>query len=288
MLYRSSSPLVKSWNISDSDATITIDSNERVAAKIGQIAEKLEQESIMEEGFSDSFSEGLEADEVAALLSDDESGNIIPAQPQYDGPSVEELVAQAQAEIEQMREDAMQEIEAIRVQTTNEANTRGHAEGFEQGYREGLQKAQEAEDEMRMQFEAKQTELLTDYESKLAEMEPALMEVLVGVFEQIFRVEFGDKKETLLHMIENTLHRVEGSESYMVRVSGEDFEFVSANKTEVLQKCIPESARLEVIEDVMLCKNECMIETSSGIFDCGIDTQLTELRKRLMLLSYEG
>lgn len=287
MLYRSSSPLVKRWNIADSEETITIDSNERVAAKIGQIAEKLERESVSE-GFSDAFSEGLEADEVAALLSDDEAGNIIHEEPVYEGPSVQELVAQAQEEIEQMRQDAMQEIEAIRVQTTNEANTRGHAEGFEQGYREGLQKAQEAEDEMRTQYEAMQAELLADYEGKLAEMEPALMDVLIGVFEQIFRVDYGEKKEILLHMIENTLHRVEGSESYMVRVSGEDYECVCASKADILEKCIPESARLEVIEDVMLGKNECMIETSSGIFDCGIDTQLTELRKKLMLLSYEG
>ncbi len=31
-----------------------------------------------------------------------------------------------------------------------------------------------------------------------------------------------------------------------------------------------------------------MIETEGGIFDCGLGTQLSLLRQKLLLLSYEG
>ena len=44
---------------------------------------------------------------------------------------------------------------------------------------------------------------------------------------------------------------------------------------------------IEVVEDLTLSKNQCMIETEDGIFDCGVSTQLTELSNRLKLLSYE-
>ena len=44
---------------------------------------------------------------------------------------------------------------------------------------------------------------------------------------------------------------------------------------------------VEVIEDISLSKNQCFIETDGGIFDCGLDTELTELSNKLKVLSYE-
>ena len=48
------------------------------------------------------------------------------------------------------------------------------------------------------------------------------------------------------------------------------------------------NSTVEIVEDMTLGKGECMIETESGIFDCGLGTQLSELRQKLKLLSYEG
>ena len=45
---------------------------------------------------------------------------------------------------------------------------------------------------------------------------------------------------------------------------------------------------LEIIEDMTVEKDGCMIETEGGIFDCGLGTQLEQLRRKLMLLSYTG
>ena len=44
---------------------------------------------------------------------------------------------------------------------------------------------------------------------------------------------------------------------------------------------------VEIIEDVTLRKNECMIETDGGIFDCGLGTQLEGLTNKLKVLSFE-
>ena len=48
------------------------------------------------------------------------------------------------------------------------------------------------------------------------------------------------------------------------------------------------NATLEVVEDAALRKNECMIETEGGIYDCSLDVQLAALRRELLLLSYES
>ena len=47
-----------------------------------------------------------------------------------------------------------------------------------------------------------------------------------------------------------------------------------------------ESTTVDVVEDAAVAKNECMIETENGIYDCGLGTQLDELRKKLMLLAF--
>lgn len=44
---------------------------------------------------------------------------------------------------------------------------------------------------------------------------------------------------------------------------------------------------VELLEDATLGKNECMIETGNGVFDCSLGTQLEALNEELRLLSYE-
>lgn len=55
----------------------------------------------------------------------------------------------------------------------------------------------------------------------------------------------------------------------------------------MLAGAVSANSNVEIIEDMTLAKNECMIETDSGIYDCGLGTQLEELRKKLMLLAWK-
>ena len=59
-------------------------------------------------------------------------------------------------------------------------------------------------------------------------------------------------------------------------------------KKQMLAGVVSENTSVDVVEDLTLSKNDCMIETENGIFDCGLGTQLSELKKRLMLLSWSG
>ena len=44
---------------------------------------------------------------------------------------------------------------------------------------------------------------------------------------------------------------------------------------------------IELVEDFALQKGNCIIETDGGIFDCGLQTQMENLRKELQMLSYQ-
>ena len=71
-----------------------------------------------------------------------------------------------------------------------------------------------------------------------------------------------------------------------IRVSKEDIGFVTMQKSKLLGGLNEVTA--EIVEDATLQKNECLIETEGGIFDCSLDVELEALSKKLKLLSYHS
>ena len=75
--------------------------------------------------------------------------------------------------------------------------------------------------------------------------------------------------------------------NYLVHVSGTDYLYVKEHKEELLQETSGEHIVIDIVEDHTMKETECTIETENGIYDCGLGTQLGELKKKLRLLSYE-
>ena len=105
-----------------------------------------------EPDFAEGFTQGISAVEVSQLIRDGE-GNVVGEdqgsgemmmQPEENFPPPqpsqmqEELIAEAQAQIEQMREEAIAEIEQTKIQILEEARSQGYQEGFEQGQNDGF------------------------------------------------------------------------------------------------------------------------------------------------------
>lgn len=253
-----------------------VDSNDLIARKI---------ELIQNPGGSHGgFRGGLDAQEVEAILTGDEELDApvpseAPAGPVYTGPSPEELIAQAQAEIEKMQKTAAEQVESMRLYTMEESR--------QEGFREGQKQAIEELEKEKKLLKAKEARLEADYQNRISELEPLFIDTLTGIYEQIFRVDLADYKPILLHAIGSSIRNIEGSRDFIVHVSREDYEAVMAGKAELFSELGGSNATLEIVEDITLGANQCMIETSNGIYDCGIGSQLEELGKRLRLLSFE-
>ena len=80
--------------------------------------------------------------------------------------------------------------------------------------------------------------------------------------------------------------RIEDSRNFLVHVSKEDYEGVIASR-EYIRSEAGAGVTVEIVEDVTLSRSQCFIETENGIYDCSLDTQLSELGRKLRLLSYE-
>ena len=264
---------------------VIVDGNELLAKKLGDIFPAFRETSAVQTGFQS----GLNAPEIDPLLIDMENGTydpdgmedaLISEEAVYRGPSPEELIAEAQAEIDEMRKEAEKNISFLKKRSMEE----GRKQGYEEGRIQAMAELKSARQELDMQAKA----LEQEYQELISELEPKFIQTLTGIYEEIFKVDLKDYKSILLHVISNTIRQTEGSKDFLVHLSKIDYKEVLKQKEKLMSGLPSQGISVELIEDVTLRENECMIETNSGIYECGVGLQLEELTKKLRLLSYEG
>ncbi len=275
-----SNNLLKSnWVQVQSDDTRIINSNSILGRRMRELG--IEPLPPQEDEKQEGFRSGLSAEEVSGPGAEGDGGSAVikaePPEPVYEGPSPEELIAQAQEEITQMREAAQAEIAAARQQALEE----GRQEGRMQGYQEGAASAD-------AELSRARAELETAYNDKVRQLEPEFVKQLTAIYEQVFHIELGDYQNLVLRLLEGCMLKIETSSNYIIHVGPEDYPFVSMQKKVLMEVMGNKHAALEVVEDATMKKNECMIEADGGIYDCSLDMQLAALRRELLQLSYEG
>ena len=232
------------------------------------------------------FPEGLNAEKVDVLLEPDaevasQQNASIQEQEQLK-QKIEEArneLAGLQAQIEQEKEQAQLEIDQMKAKAFEEANE----QGYQEGYRKGLDSVQE----LQKQCEDERLQQEQEYQKKLEEMEPLMVDTLCDVYSHIFKVEAKEHKELVLKLLQDTLLKVDGTGSIIVHVAKEDYAYVQEQKAALLEEAGMQSSSVEIVSDATLARAQCMIETEGGVYDCSLDTELAELKRRLMLLAYQ-
>lgn len=267
-----------------------IDSNKIVAKRLGRVVENAssgqDAPSSLEGGSQDADSEEMDEEARKALFGE-ESGNIYREQPVYDGPSPEELLEKARQEIEEMKASAAREIENLKQQAFDEGQRAGYDDGFRQGHGEALTEIDKAEKKAEaaiQETEAVRDKLYREYEQKVQELEPMVIDELTGIYDHVFAAGLKEQSEIIFHLLDTTLHRIDSGREFIVRVSQADYEYIGARKDELLNG-MP-GVRMDLVADVMMKRGEGMIETGGGLFDCGIDVELQELKRRIHMLAY--
>lgn len=234
----------------------------------------------------DGFTEGLNAEKVDVLLEPDaeaasQQNASIQEQEQLN-QEIEEArneLASLQAQLEQEKEQAQLEIDQMKAKAFEEANE----QGYQEGYRKGLDSVQE----LQKQCEDERLQQEQEYQKKLEEMEPLMVDTLCDVYSHIFKVEAKEHKELVLKLLQDTLLKVDGTGSIIVHVAKEDYAYVQEQKGALLEEAGMQSGSVEIVSDAALARAQCMIETEGGVYDCSLDTELAELKRRLMLLAYQ-
>lgn len=282
---RSLSSILKIGNYPARGEKRIIDTNALIAARIGGLREE------MTNPVNDGFTQGLKVEEidVSALVNDQsEMGSLMGSNA---GISVEDAKSEAEQILAQAREDAEKLLQDAAAQAESEAG-KIKKDAWDAGYLEGKQAGDKECQNLKKELAAKERELSNkskeleaQYDALVAELEPKFIDTLTGIYEHLFHVELGNYRDILIQMASDCMKANEGNKNYQVLVSAEDYPFINSKKSRLLEAA--GAAIVEIVEDPSLKKNDCIIKTETGIIDCGLDTQLEELSRKIRLLAYE-
>ena len=122
------------------------------------------------------------------------------------------------------------------------------------------------------------------YEDGLAECQRVFDEKEISL-----RQELSDKESSLKSKYDayskelDTMSNIEVGKEFRIHVAHSNYKFMMSHLAEI-QERIGNDIDIEVVNDANLDTSGCFIETSFGVFDCGIDMELNNLVKDIRSL----
>jgi len=275
------SNLLKRSSVINKDERV-IDYNDIIKKKIQAIMESKHNEMD-----ADGFINGLHADVVDELISDDDTADALTEDAAMGEQQAAASLENTNAEAERIIEEARLQAEQIIADANKNADA-AFEEAKQNGYYEGNEKAQEEmnikQAQLEAEFDNKRKELEQEYNNLKESIEPELVEVITDVFRKVTGVVAEDNQEIILHLINDVMHNADGSRDYVIKVSPDDYKFLVNNQGKIYC-AMSREVNIDIVEDATLERNQCMIETNTGIFNCSLDIELNNLIKNIKLLS---
>lgn len=275
------SNLLKRSSVINKDERV-IDYNDLIKKKIQAIMESKHNEMD-----ADGFINGLHADVVEELISDDDTADALTEDAAMGEQQTAASLENTNAEAERIIEEARLQAEQIIADANKNADA-AFEEAKQNGYYEGNEKAQEEmnikQAQLEAEFDNKRKELEQEYNNLKESIEPELVEVITDVFRKVTGVVAEDNQEIILHLINDVMHNADGSRDYVIKVSPDDYKFLVNNQGKIYC-AMSKEVNIDIVEDATLERNQCMIETNTGIFNCSLDIELNNLIKNIKLLS---
>lgn len=261
------SNLYKQWFVhTEEDNTRVINSN----AIIGDYIEKSTVRK-PQAADKDGFSQGLTMTEVEPVINEEpEEESILIAREEAESiieqarEEAETLVSRAQAEAGQIRENAKKQ-------------------GIQDGQVWMEQEIAKRKAQMEADYQSDRNALETEYIEKRKTMETELVDVILEVFNKVFHIQFDNKKQILIYLIDDAIMNIEGEKHFRIKVAEDNVLFLEKNKEDILDR-VGHDIELDILADSAMDGNDCIIETDSGVFDCSLGAQLENLIKDIKSL----
>lgn len=227
------------------------------------------------------FSEGLGALGIAG-----EGDHIIGADPAAEAQAIiDEANAEAERIISEAKQKAakmQEEAEALAGHIKEEARNKG----YQAGYTDASNRVSQEYLDKKEALDKEKQELEELYQKKFNEMEPELVETITDVYEHVLKTDLKMHKSIAGHLVASALRNIEGARSFLIHISKDNYDYVNSRKNILEEAAKVPGSVIEIMEDISLPPDSCMIETDGGIFDCSLGTELSELSTKLRLLSY--
>lgn len=256
------SNLVKHCNVvTDTDAKRMIDSNSSVTQILKHLSRTNPDLVISGENAEGEFQEGIDVVK------------------EIDLPTPEEILGEAQKNADEMLRRAKDQAAHILAEANSQVETM-FEEQKQLGYQEGAERLNTEIGQMRAQlqeeYNSKLCMLEAEYSKRMDTMEKEIVEAIIQVFDKVFHIQFERKIEILHYLIRNTIEQNDADKAFRIRVSPANRIYFHEHP-EVITDKLPDDITVEYIQDTSFEEGDCVIETDSGVFDCGLDTEYRNL-----------
>lgn len=202
-------------------------------------------------------------------------------------PSPEEVLEEARMEAEQIVSDAKAQAEQMQAEAQyavdklyEEHKAKGYADGQAQLMQEFEEKSNRLEDELAQ----RRATLESEYDTQFQNMERDLVNVILEVLSKVMQVELENSSEIVLHLLKKTLNGIDADRNFRIRVSGMNKEYLKERKEELFG-ILGSDVTIDIVSDANLTDKDCIIESDSGVFDCGVGTEYKNLVKMIRYMS---
>ena len=191
----------------------------------------------------------------------------------------EAMRAAAEAERQNIVEDAHRQADSLR----EEAKNAGHEEGTAAGREEGIAQIREEEKQILLDANAKAEKTMRDAKDAsrayLWQAEDEIAAIAMDIADKVLPQHFLDVPQIILPLIRKALLKVKEQPEVVIRVSPSDYDLVLLARAEFQTMLEGSSAVLEVRSDEQLSAGDCILETPNGNVDARVATQLEIIRQ---------
>lgn len=182
---------------------------------------------------------------------------------QTDEALAQSIVEEAKQQAEQILSEARQQAETLRHEAVKQGIESGHAKA-----KEALSKIQR---EIYAKFNDFTKELNLKYETLFETIEKEVAKLSVNIAEKIILLELDRNDQCFKNIVANAVSKLKNDENAAVRISREDYDRFSGEINSLLSQY---EVDIALIRDENLQSGSCIVETSKGLIDASVNTQI--------------
>lgn len=206
-------------------------------------------------------------------------------------PEKEQILMEAKLAAENILMEAQQKAQTIHQQLLDEEEAwqqeklelieEAKKEGFQMGYLDG-------KDQGYKEFKATISlgkEVVAsakkDYQKQIQSSEKVILQLGVKVAEQIIGNKLEENEETFLSMAKRALKEASEYKEVQLHIHPKHYGYILSQKEELLS-IIPKETDIYIFPNDDLQNSSCIIESANGKIDASVDSQLEEIKTKLL------
>lgn len=196
-------------------------------------------------------------------------------------------ILEMEKKLKQMKEDAIQEAETIKVEAFESASREGYSSGYENGYANGYQEAEEQVNQtLKVEAEDLLIELKTLIESVeqnkrdlLEEYKDDLKDIAIAIAEKVIHVSLKSSGDIIKRMIASATEGILSKEWVKIYIAKCDAELAVNGDSDLIGSLSYVSDRIKIILMEDEASGTCIIELPDKVIDASANTQIENIKE---------